>query len=158
MSTTHTHRIGPQMQRAIEFVAAHPGCSKIDVARHVLPRAVGWDNWHAYGPVNRAIAAGRILAFQGRGNAYSLRVPSDPAATTPTPVPDPRPPTPDPNPEFSNPDPGDTKWRVLEIALSLQEAAFRDAEHTAREADQAVSTTRRAAERAADGITPPPNP
>ena len=76
MSTTHTHRIGPQMQRAIEFVAAHPGCTKIDVARHVLPRAVGWNNWYAYGPVNRAIAAGRILAFQGRGNAYALRVPT----------------------------------------------------------------------------------
>ena len=53
-------------------------------------------------------------------------------------------------------------WRVLEIALSLQRAAFREAdreaEPTAREADRAVSTTRRAAERAADGITPPPNP
>ena len=60
-------------------------------------------------------------------------------------------------------------WRVLEIALSLQRAAFREAdreaehtareaEPTAREADRAVSTTRRAAERAADGITPPSNP
>ena len=60
-------------------------------------------------------------------------------------------------------------WRVLEIALSLQRAAFREAdreaEHTAREAEptareanRAVSTTRRAAERAADGITPPSNP
>ena len=74
MSTTH--RIGPQMQRAIEFVATHPGCSKIDVARHVLPWAVGYNNAYAYGPVNRAIAAGRILAFQGHGNAYALRVPT----------------------------------------------------------------------------------
>ena len=89
MSTTH--RIGPQMRRAIDYVAAHPGCSKIDVARHVLPWAVGYNNAYAYGPVNRAIAAGRILASRERGNAYALRVPSDPAATTPTPGPNPRP-------------------------------------------------------------------
>ena len=76
-----THRIGPQMQLAIDYVAAHPGCSKSDVARHVLPGSVGIDNARAYGPVNRAIAAGRILAFQGHGNAYSLRLPTDVAGT-----------------------------------------------------------------------------
>ena len=86
MSTTH--RIGPQMRRAIDYVAAHPGCSKIDVARHVLPWAVGSNNAYAYGPINRAISAGLVAAGKGRGNTYSLRVPSDPAATTPTPVPD----------------------------------------------------------------------
>ena len=79
MSTTR--RIGSKMLLAISYVAAHPGCTKIDVARHVLPGSVGIDNARAYGPVNRAIAAGRILAFQGRGNAYSLRVPTDVADT-----------------------------------------------------------------------------
>ena len=79
MSTTH--RIGPQMRRAINYVAAHPGCSKVELARHVLPHAVGYNNAWAYGPVNRAIAAGLIIAGQGRGNAYSLRVPADVAGT-----------------------------------------------------------------------------
>jgi len=90
-STAIPRRIGPQMRRAIDYVAAHPGCAKIDVARYTLPYALGYNNAWAYGPVNRAIAAGLIIAGQGRGNAYSLRVPSDPAATTPTPGPNPRP-------------------------------------------------------------------
>ena len=80
MSTTH--RIGPQMRRAIDYVAAHPGCAKVDVARSIMPWAVGKNNGFAYGPVNRAIAAGLIIAGHGRGNAYALRVPAD---VTPTP-------------------------------------------------------------------------
>ena len=75
-----THRIGPQMQLAIDYVAAHPGCSKVEVARHVLP-AVGYNNAYAYGPIDRAIKAGLIVAGRGRGNAYSLRVPPDVADT-----------------------------------------------------------------------------
>jgi len=54
------------MRRAVAYVAAHPGCSKIDVARYIL---------------DRAIKAGLIVAWQGRGNAYSLRVPPDVADT-----------------------------------------------------------------------------
>ena len=77
-----TRRIGPQMRRAVAYVAAHPGCSKIDVARYTLPHAVGYNNAYAYGPIDRAIKAGLIIAGQGRGNAYSLRVPPD-VATTP---------------------------------------------------------------------------
>ena len=73
MSTTH--RIGPQMRRAINYVAAHPGCSKVEVARHVLPYAVGYNNAYAYGPIDRAIKAGLIVAGRGRGNAYSLDLP-----------------------------------------------------------------------------------
>jgi len=69
------------MRRAINYVAAHPGCSKIDVARDLLPLALGYNNAWAYGPVNRAIAAGLIVAGRGRGNAYSLRVPADVAGT-----------------------------------------------------------------------------
>ena len=61
-----TRRIGPQMRRAVAYVAANPGCSKIDVARYIL---------------DRAIKAGLIVAWQGRGNAYSLRVPPDVADT-----------------------------------------------------------------------------
>ena len=79
MSTTH--RIGPQMRRAIDYVAAHPGFSKIDVAWYILPHAVGYNNAYAYGPIDRAINAGLIVAWQGRGNAYSLRVPADVAGT-----------------------------------------------------------------------------
>jgi len=77
-------RIGPQMQLAIDYVAAHPGCAKVDVARSIMPWAVGKNNGFAYGPVNRAIAAGLIIAGQGRGNAYSLRVHQDVATPTPT--------------------------------------------------------------------------
>ena len=80
-STAIPRRIGPQMRRAIDYVAAHPGCSKLAVARYTLPYAVGYNNAWAYGPVNRAIAAGLIIAGQGRGNAYSLRVPPDVADT-----------------------------------------------------------------------------
>ena len=79
MSTTR--RIGPQMRRAAAYVAAHPGCSKLDVARYTLPWAVGYNNAYAYGPIDRAIKAGLIVAGRGRGNAYSLRVPPDVADT-----------------------------------------------------------------------------
>ena len=84
MSTSTTRRIGPQMRRAVAYVAAHPGCAKVDVARSIMPWAVGKNNGFAYGPVNRAIAAGLIIAGHGRGNAYSLRVRQDVATPTPT--------------------------------------------------------------------------
>ena len=77
--------IGAAMRAAIEYVAQHPGCSKLAVARHLLPRAIGSNNAYAYGPVNRALKAGLIrdagnwrtdssgqqVAY---GNAYSLFV------------------------------------------------------------------------------------
>jgi hypothetical protein len=68
------NRIGPQMESAVAYVSNHPGCSKWAVARYTNPRACGRNNAIAYGPVNRAIAAGLIVARSGKGNAYALYV------------------------------------------------------------------------------------
>jgi len=71
-------RIGTQMRLVAAYVAAHPDCSKVDVARHVNPRVFFRRNAYAYGPVDRAIAAGLIAAKQGWGGTYTLRVPRTP--------------------------------------------------------------------------------
>lgn len=70
-----THRIGPQMARAVAIVAANPGCTKMYVAECISPCPVPCQNWAlGYEPVNRAIRAGLIRAESGKGNAYALYV------------------------------------------------------------------------------------
>ena len=64
--------IGGQMARAAAIVASNPGCSKLTVASVLLPHCIGKNNAMAYGPVNRAIKAGLIVAKAGKGNAYAL--------------------------------------------------------------------------------------
>ena len=67
------NRVGPQMQRAVEIVAANPGCHKILVARQITPCPVAEGNWaYGYNPINRAIKAGLIRAEQGSDGRYAL--------------------------------------------------------------------------------------
>ena len=59
------------MLAAVSYVAAHPGCSKLECGTALLPHAVGKNNAFVYGPVNRAIQAGLIRAERG-GSRYAL--------------------------------------------------------------------------------------
>lgn len=71
-------RTGHQMLAALRFVAAHPGCAKIDVAlalhpgsSRILPQSFG----AGYATINRCIAAGWVSAgfvAQSRAPIYSL--------------------------------------------------------------------------------------
>lgn len=70
MTTPVTPRKGERMTRAIEYVAAHPGCTKLDAAGYVFPRSLR----HGYAAVDRAISAGLILA-EHHGNRYALTIP-----------------------------------------------------------------------------------
>lgn len=64
-------RIGPQMARAVAYVANHPGCAILPVARHLgFTRNMGF----GYDPVHRAIDAGLIVATRGARGAYVLTV------------------------------------------------------------------------------------
>jgi hypothetical protein len=69
------HRTGPRMQAAADFVAAHPGCAKIDAARHVAPHGTALA--YGYRSVDRAIAAGLVTAA-GDGRRYALTLPGTP--------------------------------------------------------------------------------
>ena len=63
------------MLRAVEIVRANPGCSKLFVGKRLhVACATGKNNAFGYGPVNRAIQAGLIIASGGPRNAYSLTV------------------------------------------------------------------------------------
>jgi hypothetical protein len=67
-------RIGPKMLAAVAYVARHPGCAKIDVARVISPHPIPSKNWAlGYRPINRAIVAGLIDATK-RGGRYVLTV------------------------------------------------------------------------------------
>lgn len=68
--------VGPRMKQAVAYVATHPHCSIIDVARHISPLHTQPErNWaYGYNPVHRAIAAGLIDAMRV-GNRYYLTIP-----------------------------------------------------------------------------------
>lgn len=70
-------RIGSKMAWAARIVAASPGCSIRRVAEIITPCPNPSSNWaYGYAPVHRAIKAGLIVASAGKGNAYSLTVPT----------------------------------------------------------------------------------
>ena len=52
-----------------------PGTSKLAVATHLRPHAIGKNNAMAYGPVNRAIKAGLLRAERDGRGAYALYLP-----------------------------------------------------------------------------------
>jgi len=54
--------VGPNMRRACAYVAAHPGCSIIDVARHLLPGPLAYPSKLSSGfnTVHLCIDAGLI--------------------------------------------------------------------------------------------------
>lgn len=58
------------MSAARDYVAAHPGCSKLEVARTIRPRDTY--NQMAYAAIDRALRAGLIAVAGRRGNAYQL--------------------------------------------------------------------------------------
>jgi hypothetical protein len=61
LSCGMTKRIGPMMQAVQDYVARHPGCSKLEVARYAVARnPYARDMGAIYGPVNRALDAGLI--------------------------------------------------------------------------------------------------
>jgi hypothetical protein len=60
--------IGPRMLEAAKYVALNPGCSKIDVARHLRPDT---EYRSAYSTVDRLIYAGIVHAKYAHGK-YSL--------------------------------------------------------------------------------------
>ena len=70
-----TNRIGPQMQAAVSYVAANPGCAILPVAKslHIGARR-GTNNACGYNPVHRAIKAGLIRAERGPRGSYALYV------------------------------------------------------------------------------------
>lgn len=45
-------RIGPKMAAVLEYVAAHPGCTKLAAANYAWGRPFGRQSYR-YGPVNR---------------------------------------------------------------------------------------------------------
>lgn len=63
-------RIGPTMQRVINFVAANPGCCKAAAARE----AFGERGFRRYGypPVDRCIRDGHIDAVRLSSGVYRL--------------------------------------------------------------------------------------
>lgn len=65
----------PYKQTIIDYVAKHPGCTKLDVACHVTrhPRRTPSKQ---YSIVNTAIRHGWIMAVR-HGNRYALYVPDD---------------------------------------------------------------------------------
>lgn len=69
MTTNRTHRIGPRMEQAASYVASHPGCYKVDVAREVGPHG---SLRYGYRTVDRAIAAGLIHAQRQPDGTYRL--------------------------------------------------------------------------------------
>lgn len=75
MSTT---RHGPRMLEAAAYVARHPGCAILPVARYVAPRGPHGAGrpgiCYGYRTVHRAIRAGLILAKRARGR-YTLMAP-----------------------------------------------------------------------------------
>lgn len=69
MNGKQTNRIGPRMREAVEYIADHPGCSAVDVARHVGPHG---STQYGYRTVHRCIAAGLVRNRTPEGRWYSL--------------------------------------------------------------------------------------
>ncbi len=69
-----TKRIGPKMQAVVDYVAAHPGASKLEAGQAAWGSSRRLRMSRLYGPVNRAIAAGLIEAERLKGSRYSLTV------------------------------------------------------------------------------------
>ncbi len=68
-----TNRIGHQMQSAVAFVTANPGCAILPVAKHLHVGARrGTNNALGYNPVHRAIKAGLIRAERNARGCYAL--------------------------------------------------------------------------------------
>jgi hypothetical protein len=63
-------RIGPSMQAAVEYVAAHPGCAILPVAKAVGPHGSAQ---FGYRSVHRAIKARLLVATRANGR-YALTV------------------------------------------------------------------------------------
>lgn len=70
MQNKKRRRTGPLMSAARDYVAAHLGCSKLEVARAIRPRDTY--NQIAYSAIDRAIRSGLIAVAGRRGNAYQL--------------------------------------------------------------------------------------
>lgn len=68
-----TKRVGPRMRQATEYVAAHPGTNKKEVAKAVSP-ILATSLMHGYMSVNRAIVAGLIHAHRTPRGTYRLTV------------------------------------------------------------------------------------
>lgn len=60
------------MRVVIEYVAANPGCTKLDAGRAHWCKGEG-NMAYLYGPVNRCINSDYVLAIY-RGGKYSLEV------------------------------------------------------------------------------------
>lgn len=71
--------IGPKMAEAVRIVRENPGCTKKFVAERISPCPRPSQNWaYGYDPINRAIRAGLIVGYAGKGNAFSLEVSGEP--------------------------------------------------------------------------------
>lgn len=71
-TTTTARRIGPEMERVVDFVAAHPGLTKSGVARGL--RRPLHNCGVALGPVDRAIRAGLVRNLSAAGWPANLVV------------------------------------------------------------------------------------
>ncbi len=68
-----TKRVGPKMQAVVEYVAANPGCTKLEAGQVAWGSSQRLRMGYLYGPVNRAIEAGLIEAERD-GGRYRLTV------------------------------------------------------------------------------------
>jgi hypothetical protein len=65
-------KVGANMQAVADYVAAHPGCSKLDAAKAITHSAAASATNHGqYESIDKAIRAGLIRA-ERHGNRYAL--------------------------------------------------------------------------------------
>ena len=70
-----TEKMGPQMQKAWDYIREHPGCSKLDAMRSITysrsasPTGYGQDK-----VIERLIRRGLVRAEHGPDNRYRLYV------------------------------------------------------------------------------------
>lgn len=56
--------VGPRMRDACAYVAAHPGCTRYEIAKHIGPRGSAR---YGYETVRRCVAAG-LIVLVGNGH------------------------------------------------------------------------------------------
>ena len=66
-------RIGPQMQRLLDYVAAHPGCSSLEARSNAIVYRRGWSNIYSDAVLNRCRQK-NLIRVEQNGNRLALFV------------------------------------------------------------------------------------
>lgn len=69
--TTNDKTLGPRQQAALDYIAANPGCTKLEAGNAAVSHG---RMEYRYRPVNRLIEMGLVVAKQGKGNSYALYI------------------------------------------------------------------------------------